>query len=363
MNRNNTSEKGIRFEDTQWLSALRLFVMFVVLFCHFEYQAYEYAYGTNLEIVWLSEDSPLQFWLYGIYGKYFFAMMCLVSGAVAALQTVNGKAGKPVQYAVKRYIRLQLPVFAMSFVYIATDLLTYRRYTASMILKGMFVLGDCSLDDHLWALIDFYIGSFVVYLIYYFLPKRKILRILLMLAIAAGGFVWLGGNTSNYLWIFPTVLGGVLYEILDFIAVREQDIPAKFAWLLLLIPVMILRRGHESFIMYWRNTACMLVVVPLMRLTGFHRLLNKLYSTKTVHEWGAMSFSIFCIHGWINTYIVATLMRLYGNELSEHLAFPYIIGFMTLLVLTFWASRIMYQYVERDLYRKISAKITQYITF
>ena len=358
-------------EDTDWLSLLRGLNFVFIMFCHFEYQAFDYAYGTCIQAQWQRGEGFLQTLLLGLWGKYFFAMMCLVSGAVTAIQVVQGKAGKPLQFMVKRYIRMQLPAFVMGLVFILTDLLTYRRYTWSMILRGLFVLGSKVFDDHLFALIDFYIGGLVVYLVFYFLPDKRKLRVLILSLIGLGGFLWLGGQNREEMWIFPTILGGVLYEILQFIGRWEEDHgrmltadsaktewnKKRLLWLIFFIPVVFFRRGHESYIMYWRDTLCWLVTMPVMRLTGFHLILNRIYKRPWVKGIDRMGFSIFCVHGWINTYIVATLMRLYRAELPGNLVFPYIVGFMTLIVLTNWGARFMYRYVEQGLYKKIIGKL------
>lgn len=337
---------------TEWLNLVRFWAVFYVTWTHFEYVVFAEVneQKMNLEKLFFFPPKPTSWFLYGYTGKYAVALLCVISGFVAALTLKNGKKTSCFRYFLKRYLRIMIPVFGVSLLTLGVMKIIGIHMNLQDILQSLFLPGCTLFYGHFWCLSSFLLGNYLIYLLNNVIGKWKPkLRVL-----SLGGIILVGLVISYKIysweaaWTIAVLFGYLLYEI---IINFEFTLP-KVMVLPLVMLIWWLPRGEESLKIYIRDMMSSFFVLFLLFQWDFVRTkINNFCKRKGMKNALKYSYSLYVVHGFSIRFF-ACQMTMWIYSWVNNWCSAYIISFLLKTLFDLSLAIAVYHICEKKLYEK-----------
>lgn len=329
-------------KQLEYLNTLRFMAVIFIVFAHFNYQVFGKIMEKNiLDSFFYNKSLWTYYLLSGFKGKYAVAMMCIISGFLTTMKFRDKKV-EFSSFIFKRYIRLMLPIIFVNTIFVVIRKITGYNYSLHDYLLGILYPGSITINDHLYCIGEFFIGNILIGIILDIIPNKKIQAIIFVLMLPIL-------YKMEKIWVMAILIGALTYAICEYL--KERHI-FKYVYILILIPLIwYLPIGTESNKLYFRcATACAISIISIYCLP----ILEKIFNCNRLKTIKKSSYSIFVVHGLINTLIgeqlVMNIQRIFS---VENLYILEIITFIVLLVIDLIISMIINYLIENKLYKKI----------
>lgn len=340
---------------TEWLNLLRFLSIFFIVWSHFDNRIFAEVHpdGLNIQRLFFFPPAAWSRIFYGYTGKYAVAMLCVLSGFVTAWVCRHKDTGSLLQFAVKRYLRLILPVCGMSVLYLAVRSLSGSgSYTFYEIVSGLFLLGSDTFSGYNWCLPAFFTGNILIRILSRQEEKtgkiRPEARCMILLAGLLCGFLAAYKLYNSWLfWTMAVLSGFLVYECYTLIDIRLP----WYVTVLLLIVMYWLPRGEESMKIYLRCTvASCIAVYVLLHMRSLTERLSSFCRKKNAVAVLGYSYSLFIVHGFtMNLFLEQVIDRV--HTWTGYWWLTYAVTFTGKLALDLFLSAVIHALFEKKIYR------------
>lgn len=329
--------KEVRYD---YIDTLRLFSILFIVISHFDGECFACLTGISMMQMHLGKEGKLGLLAYGWTGKYALAILCVISGFLAAMRFGEGGGCDVGSFLVTRYFRMMLPVMVSNFFFGVLLKVREEPLDVASWLKGSFVPGFPLPNRNLWCIGSFLVGNLLVCLVYYLqqkgIPLVGLYGLLLVLLAAL-----------QDVWLFAIVAGGLCLEVARWL--KERRLAGNW-WMCGILPlVWLLPRGEESTAVYYRDIGAAVLI-----MTAFYCLpvLQRAFACPFLKPLKKCCYSLFVVHG-MTLFAVEPAWRFVQEMGISSGAGIYICLFFILFSIDLLAAYVVYYLSEVKLYHAI----------
>lgn len=327
-------------ERQDYIDTLRLCCILFIVLSHFDGECFSYMTGISMVRTHLAREGSLGLLMYGWTGKYALALLCVISGFLAAMKYAGKDVCDVGSFIVTRYFRMMLPVMACNLLFAVVLKILGEPVGLYYYFKEAVIPGLNGVNRNLWCIGSFLIGNVLICLICYL--RIRGIRPIWLYAVLLPVLVCL-----QDVWLTATVAGGLCFEFAQWLKQKEL---VNGWWLLGVIPaVWLLPRGEENTVMYYRD-----ILAALLIMTAFYCMpvLQRLFACRFLKPLKKCSYSLFVVHG-MTLFMVGptwTLVQRWGISSGAGI---FVSWFLLMFLIDLAAAYVVYYLSEVKLYKAI----------
>ena len=343
--------------QTEWLNLIRFLSVFYVAWTHFEYTVFAEMHpaSVNLEELFFLPPAIGSWFLYGYTGKYAVAILCVVSGFVAALTMKKKSEQSFLNYAIKRYMRIMIPVIGISMLTWMLMITMGENIEIAKVIYGIFVPGATFFYGHFWCLSSFILGNFMIFgldrLVKKFsVPTRIIVKVVL---IGVGLIISYKVYSWTTAWAIAIVFGDLLYELISNFEIKYS----RWLYIPLFLLIWWLPRGEESLKLYIRDMiASFLILFILFQINVVTVDINNFCKKRWIKDFLKYSYAFYVVHGFSIKYFACDL-TVWIQGWTNNWWITYVISFVLKTIFDMGLAIVVYYLFENVVYRRCCAML------